>query len=293
VTAVAPAVPPLLEQLCDDAAVFPPGNLPLGEAVPAHLDHLASRHRYLVGPFIVAAAHLPELADLVDGQPAGSFEVALTATEPATAASALSAADAIPALRVAALEVAVPPGIPAREVVPALDAAVAGRRGTAVFVELPRDERRGDLIGELSRTAYLAKLRIGGVRGELYPDERELAAAVAATTRAGLPFKATAGLHHAIRNTDPETGFEQHGFLNLIIAVDAALAGAEKAHLEELLAERDPGVVAERVRGVGDRGPRLREQFRSFGTCSITEPLEELTALGLLDLAEVRAEGDR
>jgi len=27
----------------------------------------------------------------------------------------------------------------------------------------------------------------------------------------------------------------------------------------------------------------VREQFRSFGTCSIAEPLDELVALGLLD----------
>jgi len=29
-------------------------------------------------------------------------------------------------------------------------------------------------------------------------------------------FKSTAGLHHAPRNADPPTGFEQHGFRNLL-----------------------------------------------------------------------------
>jgi hypothetical protein len=41
-------------------------------------------------------------------------------------------------------------------------------------------------------------------------------------------------------------------------------------------------VVAERVRALRDRVARVRAQFRSFGTCSIAEPLEELTELGLL-----------
>jgi hypothetical protein len=93
-----------------------------------------------------------------------------------------------------------------------------------------------------------------------------------------VPFKATAGLHHAVRNTDPETGFEQHGFLNLLLATDAARAGAEEAEVAAALADRDGTRVAARVR---DLAPGVRESFRSFGTCSILEPVEELAALGL------------
>ena len=281
-TITAPAVPRLFEHVFDDAAVFPPGNMPLDRAVPAHLDHLTGGHRRFVGPFVVAATALLRLAELVADRPARSFEVALTVGEPRTVASALSAADGIPAVRVSAVEVAVPVGVAAGEVVPQLDAALTGRPDVAVFVELPRDERRAALVDELCGTPWVAKLRTGGVRADLYPDEGELAAAIVTTARAGLPFKATAGLHHAIRNTDPGTGFEQHGFLNLITAVDAAVALADEARVARLLAEREAGVVAERVRALGDRAARVRAQFRSFGTCSIAEPLEELTELGLL-----------
>jgi hypothetical protein len=277
------AVPRLFERLCDDAAVFPPGNLPLAQAVPAHLEHRAGRHRRLVGPFVVAAAALPELAGLLSGRPAGSFDLALTVPEPAAVAGALAAADGIAAVRVGAVEVAVPAGIGAAEVVPVLDAARAGRPDLPVFVELPRDERRPDLVRALAGTGLLAKLRTGGVRAELYPGLEELAQALVVTTRAGLPVKATAGLHHAIRNTDPATGFEQHGFLNVLTAVDAALAGADAAELARLLAERAPEVMAERISALGARSDRVREQFRSFGTCSIAEPLDELVVLGLLD----------
>lgn len=281
------AVPALLDRLCDDAAVFPPGSLPLAEAVPAHLAHLAGAHRALVGPFVLAAASLPDLAPLVTGLPEGRFEVALTVAKPGAVSVALALAEFLPALAVAALEVAVPPDVPASAVVPVLDAALAGRAGIDVFVELPRDGRRGELIAALGGTAYLAKLRTGGVRADLYPDDAELGAAVVELARAGLPFKATAGLHHAVRNTDPATGFEQHGFLNLIAAVAAAQAGADTALVAQVLAERDPVAVAERVRGLCEiGGAAARRQFRSFGTCSIDEPVAELTALDLIAIPQ-------
>jgi hypothetical protein len=276
------AVPALFTRLCDDAAVFPPGNLPLADALPAHRAHRASGHAGLVGPFVVSAARLGELAGLLEGEPPRSLDVSVTVAEPAAVGAALAAVDRITPLRVSSIEVAVPEHVATGEVVATLDAALAGQHGVTAFVELPRDGRRPDLIRSLSGTAYLAKLRTGGVRAELHPDEGELAAAVVAIVRAGLSFKATAGLHHAVRNTDPATGFEQHGFLNLLTAVDAAIAGAGEAEVEQLLAERRPDAVAARARAVADRATLVRRRFRSFGTCSIVEPLEELAALGLL-----------
>src|SRR5690606_25472240 len=95
--------------------------------------------------------------------------------------------------------------------------------------------------------------------------------------------KATAGLHHAVRTTDPETGFHQHGFLNLLLATDAALNGRPVADLVAVLADRDAPAVADRVADLGDaRTAAARALFLSFGTCSITEPVAELTDLGLL-----------
>jgi hypothetical protein len=94
-----------------------------------------------------------------------------------------------------------------------------------------------------------------------------------------VPFKATAGLHHAVRNTDPRTGFEQHGFLNLLLATDALARGGTEADARALLAERDGTVVAGLV---GTVGPEVRALFTSFGTCSITEPRDELVDLGVL-----------
>ncbi len=268
---------PLLAGLCDDAAVFPPGNLPLAEAVPAHLNHGKGAHAALVGPFVLAAKDLPSLAEVTADLPEAGLELALTSPLP-DLAGALEHAGTLPAVRVVALEIALPEGTAPGEVVPTLDTVLAGR-DLSVAVEVPRDERRAEVISALAGTPYAAKLRTGGVRAELYPDEAELAGAIEALVAAGVPFKATAGLHHALRNTDPDTGFEQHGYLNLLVAADAAVAGANADELARLLGERDGATVTERVRALD---PEVRRTFRSFGTCSITDPTTELVDLGIL-----------
>ncbi|MEU6011679.1 hypothetical protein [Streptomyces sp. NPDC047453] len=279
------AVPPdLFASLCDDAAVFPPGDMPLAEAVLAHVRHVAAAHAPLVGPLVLPQARLAELAELTAGYPAGSVELAVTLPSPDEVAKALASVTAVPAAQLRVLEVAVPDGMPAAEVVPRLSTPLqvlttCDLTRVTVYVEVPRDERRAALIGCLADSPYLAKFRTGGVRAELYPDERELARAVLLAVRAKVPFKATAGLHHAVRNTDPQTRFEQHGYLNLLAATGAALNGAVEGEIVAVLAERDASTVAKLV---GALSPEVREAFRSFGTCSIAEPVTELAALGLL-----------
>ena len=86
--------------------------------------------------------------------------------------------------------------------------------------------------------------------------------------------------------------FEQHGFLNLLLATDALLAGGTEQDARQLLAVRDGRDVAARVLALGGaRVAAARAAFSSFGTCSITEPLEDLIRLGLL--AAPAADGSR
>lgn len=256
--------------LLDDAAIFPPGNVPLAEAISAHHAHRAAPYARLVGPLVVALADLPGLTDT--GQTDAPLDVAVVVPDAAGAVAAIAQIGALEGVRLVALEVTDADVADLRD-------AIGEPAGVTVYVELPRDERRASVIAALAGTSYRAKLRTGGTQAEAYPDEAELAAAVVALARAGVRFKATAGLHHALRNTDPETGFEQHGFLNLLAATDTALGGADVDAVAAVLAERD----AHRVLLPGNA-----VLLGSVGTCSIDEPVAELTDLGLLDLAGVR-----
>ncbi|WP_238998455.1 hypothetical protein [Nocardioides limicola] len=278
----------LFDGLCDDAAVFPPGNLALAEAVTAHHEHQRSRYAALVGSLVVAGHHLEELSQLVGTGTQPSLVVSVVVPLSGIAAT-FELTDTHPAITLAGIEVALPPETDPATVVPLLDEVVRRRRLTC-HIEVPRDPRRDRLIEALSGADCRAKLRTGGVHADLYPDEKELAEALVALVRAGVPFKATAGLHHAVRRTDPDTDFEQHGFLNLMVATAAARVGAGTDDLVEVLADRDPAGIAA---AAGSLTATVRDSFGSFGTCSITDPVEELVALGLLDLglADIDAVG--
>ena len=92
-------------------------------------------------------------------------------------------------------------------------------------------------------------------------------------------FKATAGLHHAVRSNG------EHGFLNLLAAV------VFEGHEEAALAETDSNAFALDADAFSWHGQsagaselvRVRhELFHSIGSCSFFEPVEELQALGML-----------
>ncbi|TYK50923.1 hypothetical protein [Actinomadura decatromicini] len=268
-------VPAFAVGLCDDAAVFPPGLAPLADAVPAHRAHRAAPYAAIVGPLVLPASALDDLYPLLHGDP---LDVSLTAPGgPCEAAKALAAAAELP-VDVRGLEVAVPAGMEADEFFRLL-----GDVEAPLFVEVPRDDRRPSIIAAVAALGHRAKFRTGGVKAHLYPGPDELAAAIKAAVDAGVPFKATAGLHHPVRNTDPETGFHQHGFLNLLLATDAAIIGRPSGDLAAILADRDARAVASRVAALGDdRTAAVRARFLSFGTCSITDPLTELADLGLI-----------
>jgi hypothetical protein len=83
------------------------------------------------------------------------------------------------------------------------------------------------------------------------------------------------------------TGFPHHGFLNMLLAVDALAAGAPPLVAADWLREERPGVVGAALRTwSAAQVTRARAVFTSFGTCSIAEPVHDLVALGLLPSPE-------
>jgi hypothetical protein len=133
----------------------------------------------------------------------------------------------------------------------------------------------------------VAKYRTGGTSADAFPSESLLAEVICAAADEPVPLKLTAGLHHAVRCTDPTTGFEHHGFLNVMIAVARAGTGAGPQAVSEVLAVRSGQRLAAAVGDLADRQVSdLRRAFVSFGCCGVEDPIGDLVELGLLDPEE-------
>ena len=71
-------IPPLLARLVDDAALFPPGNAAMPDAVREHLAGRAGRRAGVIGLFLCTASRLPELiTELIKAKPASPIGLSL------------------------------------------------------------------------------------------------------------------------------------------------------------------------------------------------------------------------
>ena len=132
---------------------------------------------------------------------------------------------------------------------------------------------------EVAACGHRLKLRLGNVDHDLVPDSATVAAWIDAALDRETRFKATAGLHRAVRH-DPEGG-GAHGFLNVLAATRTLWDGGSVDDATAQLEQRDGAALSA---GLADGGvAAARRWFTSFGSCSVTEPLDDLIALGLVE----------
>ena len=184
--------------------------------------------------------------------------------------------------------------------------------GVTPYFEVPWDSRP-ELFQTIASVNARAKIRTGGVVETAFPPAHEIAQFLLECAKAKCAFKATAGLHHPVRCVKPltyepnaPTG-KMHGFLNVFVAAILAREGVRSDAVEAVLLNEHPGnfiftddkcevravhsvekdgathntnfaidISTERIR-------TARETFAiAFGSCSFTEPIEDLRSLHLL-----------
>lgn len=258
--------------LIDDAAIFPPGDSPLSDAVAAYSSRRGEWYADLVNSFVVRDTDLPSL-------PAG-LPVSVVLTGGAGAVEGAVAMTRKRGLELTALETAVrdldDPVGNVRRIALAVRAAEVDP-DVPVYIEVPGPATGAWLTAadEAAAEAMRLKLRCGHVDHDLIPTSATIAGWLCAALDRELEVKGTAGLHRAVRH-DPEGG-GAHGFLNLLVATRAVLEGASAEDAEALLEERDGAALA------GHELGQVRRWFTSFGSCSVTEPLDDLITLGLVE----------
>jgi hypothetical protein len=267
----------LVTGLFDDAAVFPPGNADVPAALAEHRRHRDSWYSDLIGPLLLRASTVEEALTAGDAQ--AGLTVALVAdrglVELAEARNRLL--DREERLVLSGIEVALPPGEDPEQATRVLLEQLSFSVPAAI--EVPRTGFVPALDVLAEDGAERAKFRTGGETPAAHPSEAELAAFLHAAVQRRLPFKLTAGLHHPIR-IRTESGLEQHGFLNVLAAVAAALQGAGAADLADVLARRELDDVVPLLSAAPPN--QVRALFTSFGCCGVTDPIDHLVTAGLL-----------
>ena len=164
-------------------------------------------------------------------------------------------------------------------------------RWAQAYIEIPLDRDPVPLVATIARGGGRAKARTGGVTPDAFPPAEAVARFLRACTEAGVPFKATAGLHHPLRAEyrltyapDSPRG-TMFGFLNVFLAAAFLRHGMSEADAVRLLEECAPDAIRFSTDAVEWRGHRLDRAalaaarasgIVAFGSCSFTEPVGEL-----------------
>ncbi|MFI5311183.1 MAG: hypothetical protein ACHQQ3_08130, partial [Gemmatimonadales bacterium] len=289
----------LLEGLIDYAGLFPPASLPMAEAARAFEDHRRGPHGWLLGRFVVPVARLKELEGATADMERRGTRWRLSLLGGAGDGETIERFNERHAGRLA-IDSLEGKATTVEEISTfAALSSLLGPEGDPflVFVEIPIAGDPAPLVAAIGAHGLRAKVRTGGVTPDAFPRAAHVARFLTACAEQDVVFKATAGLHHpwcgAYRLTY-ESGSAHHtmfGFLNVFLAALFLRAGLSEARAVALLEERDPAAFDFDAGGVTWGGHRLdahsidamRARFAaSFGSCSFTEPVNELTALGLL-----------
>lgn len=292
----------LLAGAIDYAGLFPPAALPMRDAARNYAAYRAGRDAWALGRFVVPAARLGELASVADGLDGGP--------EAAWRLSALVTGDGeADFVTIATFNEeyegrgtawsALVDSVEGRAATPAdVERLAAHLPGdVTAFIETSVADDPEPVLEAIARAGHAAKIRTGGITPAQFPTPAQVGRFLRRCAALGIPFKATAGLHHPLRAEYPltyDSGSEcgtMFGFLNVLVAAAAASEGAGDDELVELLEERDPTAIQIGNAAIAWRGHRFTQQdlaatrarfALSFGSCSFEEPLGDLRSLGYL-----------
>ncbi len=302
----------LLTDLIDYAGLFPPARLSLDQAIRNYARYRQEGDAWMLGRFIIPASRLedlepyheelfrvaPPFAFSVLGRGGGSLTEFLTNLREDLRDIAVFRKRHGSRVSVDVVETRLPPDL-ADPLLP--ESALSLYKTIRIFPLLDlfpfceASERPEELLEQLAQLPDEQigfKLRCGGLEASAFPSSEQVAAALQGCLDAGVPFKATAGLHHPLPRFDPGVQARMHGFLNLFLA--GVLVYSRNLSAEQIrrlldddqadhfsFTNKGASWQKHRVSTAGIAAAR-RDFVRSFGSCSFEDPCEDLRALGWL-----------
>lgn len=278
------AIDSLLDGIIDYAGLYPPAAQDMHSAARNYLEYSRSAHGHALGRFIVDLERFPYLWDAA-GEYVRGMRLSLLVSaqadwddlhrliEKGFAIEAVEIKDAA-AVDIGRIAKRIPAGIDA-------------------FFEVPIDAPQAALDA-LALAGARARIRTGSTTAEAIPSTQALAQMLSELAARRLIFKATAGLHHAIRGRHALTGEPasptavMHGFINVACAAALLYFGGDSRETQLVLEEEWPGawrvtpeaILWEENGWSADELKEVRQQFfAGFGSCSFKEPMLELEAL--------------
>jgi hypothetical protein len=299
------AIESLLERLIDYAGLFPPASLSMRAAATNYASYSQSEYSWILGRFIVSASRLPEFEEAlstlsaIETNPAYWGLSVLLGPDVRDDVDRIRQFDASRAALNSKARVVIE-SVEARastsDEVRRLDAHIPGE--LTAYLELPLSDRTHESIAAVEGCrGRRLKIRTGGETADKIPTPEAVVEFLRHCASANLKFKATAGLHHPVRSVhrltyEPDSpSAMMHGFLNVFLAAAFLRRGMDAALAVDVLKEESPSAFRFDADGILWREHRLhardlslaRRDFSiSFGSCSFTEPIDDLRSLHIL-----------
>ncbi len=271
--------------LFDYAGLYPPAALSMAEAAEEYRKWWGEP---LTAAFVCPCDRLVELSACFE--PEETVPVAVLVADPTQPFE-------IPVgLRVVSLETkgASPAGL--RNLARLAERLADSGHDPAPFVEVPLGGNLSDALEALADAGLGAKARLGGMTPSAFPQTDDVAAFIVEAADLRLETKLTAGLHHPVTGEhpisakDPSLGTaHMFGFLNCVLAFAAAEALSAPRSVVMRILEAPAEAMRWSASDVDICGETIseealieaREALASIGSCSIHEPVSDLTKMGL------------
>ncbi len=276
----------LLGRILEYAGLFPPAALEMESALRNYQSYAQTDEFWLLGGFVLPANRLKEFASAFE-RVWGTEQERPWTLKVVCAGETAEDVRAIEefqqgAVFIGSLETKAADARAAQEALERLPAA------RSRYVEFP-PERASEVLPVLAEYGARAKIRMGGLTAESVPPVEKVAQFLLACARERVAWKATAGLHHAVRGVhelEPAgSRVAMHGFVNVFLAGALAFFGADEKALVKTLSEEDAAAFQlddEVIRWhdnalIADQLEKARNEFAiGFGSCSFEEPVQDL-----------------